>query len=69
MRVPTAIFEKLDRVMLYVISWHSCQVNSEEALWHSFYLEVAAIDLRPGFLDQHRPKDLLFRAAERRLLS
>ena len=69
MRVPTAIFEKLDRVMLDVISWHSCQVNSEEALRHSFYLKVAAIDLRPSLLDQHRPENLPFRATERWLLS
>ena len=69
MRVPTAIFEKLHRVVLNVLGWHTRKMNSKEALRAALYLIVATIYLGPGLLNQHRPKDFFLGAAKGRLLS
>ena len=56
MRVPTAILEVLNHVVLDVLSRHARQMNAQETLGAAPYLMVPTVYLSPCFLDEHCPK-------------
>lgn len=66
--IPTAVLEKLHRVMVNTLSWNARQMDAEEALRLLPNAKVAPIDLCPGLLDEDGPEELLRRATEGRLM-